>query len=208
MVGAVAGQWERELLYLGFELKSPQKGAGMGGRLATWAQWVKRGGPNRWRGCPNHSRGNLRTGLRRPMGRQIGAGAHPGAGSSAPSGPQGWGGARPTSGGPGRSGGLAALGAGRGAERGAAVGKRQRAPAARAGSRDGGSQVAPRGRARRRGLWPAAPHAAVSIRDRCTCRRASPRQPQPALSAPPTRALPAAAVGGGGPPSSAEPHEQ
>lgn len=31
MVGAVAGQWERELLDLGFEHKSPQKGAGMGG---------------------------------------------------------------------------------------------------------------------------------------------------------------------------------
>lgn len=80
----------------------------------------------------------------------------------APSGPQGWGGARSASGGPGREG-----GAGGGAQREAGSSGRRAAVAAAAGgcwhrlreqvTRGGGSQAAPGGRSRRLGLRPASP---------------------------------------------------
>ena len=40
---------------------------------------MERGGAGGWRGSPNRGWRNLRTGQRRPMGRQDGAGAGPGA---------------------------------------------------------------------------------------------------------------------------------
>lgn len=204
MVGAAIGQWERELRDLGFE----NEGASQRGRNEGAADVGAGGGEGRagWLEC-----------LLQPPRE----GEKPANWSAAANGKAGWsrGGSGFWEAPPFGSAGLRRSQArvrwswagGRLWGRGAA--RRGERPLAGGGGHQLREQVVyaevgrwpPAGERAGGGSDPPRPDAAVSTRARCTC-RASPRQPS--LSAQPSRALPAAAVGGGGPPSSAESHEQ
>lgn len=185
----------------GLRMREPAKGAG-------WAR-RRRDLQGAQRGCPNHGQGNLRTGRRWPMGRRLARGAggsgRPGSHTSPGSRRAGAepGARQVVPGVRGGAGGGARGAEGSGGRLAAWLPGWRRTLAAPAGTRGGGGQAARRGRAGQAGTRARrTPKKAVSVRaPRALVLR--PRQPLrsagPALPpTPPTRALPAAVVVGGG----------